>query len=306
MNEPISLNAGPMRLGFGCAGAWAKPWFPEREARAVLFAALEAGLRHVDTAGFYADGEGERRLARALKEFGEPVFVSTKTGTRYRRIGAPVKDFSEAAIRADVEASLARLGRERLDLLYLHGPNDEELSRAAETLLILKKEGKIALGGVCGEGAGLQRALETEGVDVIMGVYNFLIQKHAALFEKAKVKGKGVVAIAPLAQGLYRRDILLPKSPTDAWRAARAFVKNRETLRKAQGAAPLLEGVEGWTPAQIALAFALANPAVDLAVTSTTKPRHLAEALEAARRAPPHDILKKLAGAALDAACNGA
>ena len=57
----VDLNPGSLRLGFGCAGAWAKPWFSTRKARAVLFTALENGVRHVDTAGFYADGEGESR-----------------------------------------------------------------------------------------------------------------------------------------------------------------------------------------------------------------------------------------------------
>ncbi|HXI87148.1 MAG TPA: aldo/keto reductase, partial [Parvularculaceae bacterium] len=101
-----NLNTASLRLGFGCAGAWAKPWFSAREARAVLIAALEGGVRHVDTASFYAGGEGERRLGRVLKEFREPVFVSTKTGTTYRMGRAARKDFSPQKIRADVEASL--------------------------------------------------------------------------------------------------------------------------------------------------------------------------------------------------------
>jgi aryl-alcohol dehydrogenase-like predicted oxidoreductase len=287
----------PLRLGFGCSGAWAQKWFPEREARAALIAALEAGVRHVDTAGFYAGGEAERRLAAVLKEFREPVFVSTKTGTRYLKYGGALKDFTPIGIRTDVEASLKRLGRERIDLLYLHGPSNRQLAEALPTLSRLKKEGKIALAGVCGEGAGLARAVETEGVDVIMGVYNIFRREHRAAFARGKEKGVGVVAIAPLAQGLYRRDFLAPRSLADGWRIARALVKNRTEFKRARAARETLD-VEGWTAAQLALAFVHANPAIDVAVTTSTNPAHIRETARAAGRPAAPEIVAKLAAIA--------
>lgn len=285
----------PLRLGFGCSGAWAQRWFPERDARSILLAALAAGVRHVDTAGFYADGEAERRLGQALREFHEPVFVSTKTGTRYRRFGRAQKDFSPAAIRMDVEASLMRLGRDRIDLLYLHGPSDAELAQAMETLHALKQEGKVNLAGVCGEGSGLAKAAETEGVEIIMGAYNIFRREHEAIFSKAKERGIGVAAIAPLAQGLYRRDFLAVRSPADGWRVARALTKNRHELRMAKEAKELLHSFEGWTPAQLALAFVQANPAVDVALTTTTSKDHLAETLKGAEKRLPAEALARLA-----------
>lgn len=287
----------PLRLGFGCSGAWAKKWFPERQARAVLLAALEAGVRHVDTAGFYAAGEGERRLGAILREFGGPVFVSTKTGTRYLRSGGAIKDFTAIGIRTDVEASLRRLGRERLDLLYLHGPSERDFSPALETLRALKKEGKIALAGVCGEGAGLVRAVEADGVDVVMGVYNLFRREHAAVFARAKEKGVGVVAIAPLAQGLYRRGFFVPTSFADCWRIARALAKNRAELERARAARDLLNA-EGWTPAQLALAFVHANPAIDVAMTTSTNVGRLRETAAAAARPAPAEIMTRLAALA--------
>lgn len=286
--------AFPLRLGFGCSGAWAQKWFPAKDARAVLLTAFEGGIRHVDTAGFYADGEAERRLGRVLAEFGEPVFVSTKTGTRYRRFGPPVKDFSPVAIRADVEASLRRLGRERIDLLYLHGPTDKELRGAAETLRALKDEGKVRFAGVCAEGPRVAKAARADGIDVVMAVHNLLRQEYAPEFRRAKAKDRGVVAIAPLAQGLYRRDFLAVRSPADGWRVARALVKNREELKLARTAWKTLYSVEGWTPAQLALGFVLANPAVDVALTTTTRISHLKETIAGAQRPVPADVLASL------------
>ncbi len=282
----------PLRLGFGCSGAWGMRWFPEREAARLVAQAVEGGVRHFDTAGFYSGGEAERRLGAALKAVGETAFVSTKTGTRYGRFGAPAKDFSEAGMRADVEASLKRLGRERIDLLYLHGPSPEALHAAKPALQSLKQEGKIARWGVCAEGAGLDLAIDA-GADAIMGAYNLFRREHESAFRRAKAKGAGVIAIAPLAQGLYARDFYKIRSPADAWRVLRAVARNRPKLRRARACAKMLEAVEGWTPAQLALAFVRANPHIDAAVTTTTKPAHLAETLASPLSLPP-DVLQKL------------
>lgn len=267
-------------------------WFPAAEAARLVEQAMRGGVRHFDTAGFYAQGEAERRLGAALKAVGEPAFVSTKTGTRYRRMGAPLKDFSDAAIRADVEASLRRLGRERLDLLYLHGPSIEQLRAAAPLLERLVAAGKVARWGVCGEGAGLDQALDA-GAQAVMGVYNLFRRDHAPAFARARAAGVGVVAIAPLAQGLYARDFLRLRGPADAWRIARALLRNRPELARARAAAPALETAEGLTPAQLALGFVRANPDIDVAVTTTTRPSHLAETLAAPQALAP-DILARL------------
>lgn len=281
-----------MRLGFGCSGAWGMRWFSEEKARGILLSAFERGVRFVDTAGFYADGEAERRLGRALGEFREPVFVSTKTGTRYAR-GRAVKDFSEAAIRADVAASLSRLGRKRIDLLLLHGPTRPELQSARGLMADLAREGKIARWGVCGAGAGLSDALDA-GAEAVMGVYNFIHPGHRAIFGRARAAGALVISIAPLAQGLYRRGFFSGRGPADLWRIARALVRNRAELALALKARPVLEGIDGFTPAQAALAFALSCPEIDVAVTTSTDPDRLAESLDAAGRALPGAALASL------------
>ncbi len=286
-----SINPGDLRLGFGCSGAWGKGWFPEDEARRILKAAIDGGIAHIDTAGFY--GAAEARLGRIVRDLPQDaIFISTKTGTSYTRKGAR-KDFSEAAIRADVEASLLRLGRERLDLLYLHGPNSAEMTEAAPALAALEIEGKIARAGVCGEGTYLDEAAARPEFDVVMGAYNFLRREHAPVFAKAKATGKATVAIAPLAQGLYADDFLRLRNAADAWRLARALAKNRaEWARARRARAALAE--PGWRPAGRALGFVLANPNIDVAVTTTTRIAHLSESLDAARRTLPEAALRRL------------
>lgn len=312
-SPPADFNF-PLRLGFGCAGAWGKQWFDARQAKRVVSAALGEGIRHFDTAGFYSGGEAERRLGAALADcpsaLRDDVFISTKTGTRYRGLRRAQKDFSLKAIQRDVEASLKRLGRERLDLVYLHGPSESDLRQGIEALFKLKAKGTIVRAGVCGAGSGLAQAAETPGVDVIMGVYNILRREHDGIFHAAQKRGVGIVAIAPLAQGLYRRDMLAPRSLPDVWHLARALIKNRAELAAARAAGPLLESFEGWTPAQIALGFALAHPAVDVAVATTTRCDHLAALATVPEKPLPTGALERLSELAaltgLDAPAPGA
>ncbi|HPE31881.1 MAG TPA: aldo/keto reductase [Parvularculaceae bacterium] len=290
----------PLRLGFGCSGALASKWFSPRRAARLLQNAYDGGVRCFDTASFYSGGEAERRLGAVAANWRDPVFISTKTGTRYTASGA-VKDFSPAAIRRDVETSLVRLGRDTLDLVYLHGPSPEGQRSGLETLAALKDEGKVRLAGICGGGRGLDRAVAAEGVDVIMGVYNILRREHAEVFKAAKAKGVGVVAIAPLAQGLFRKNFFEVRGPADVWRIARALINNRPELSQARAARDVLASFPGWTPAQAALAFVHANPAIDVAVTTSTNIGRLSESIDAAGRTPPASLLRALEALSLDA-----
>ncbi len=295
MSEGSSL-----RVGFGVSGPLGQAWFPEARTRALIEAALADGVVHFDTAPFYFDAE--RRLGATLQALGRSdVFVSTKTGTRRngRRLQ---KDFSEAGIRADVEESLRRLGRDRLDLLYLHGPDIGQTESAAPVMTALKQEGKIRRIGVCGEGEPLRRAV-TAGFDAIMGAYNLIDRRHEETFAMAKARGVLAVAIAPLAQGVFDRRYFLPSDLADIWRMARTTLRGRyadEAIRRVR------ETLGGADPVEAAVGFVLANPAVDMVMTTTTKPAHLAQTLAAARLAPDSALLDRLSRFALDPPQGGA
>ncbi|MCF6275425.1 MAG: aldo/keto reductase [Robiginitomaculum sp.] len=268
-----------------------KTWFSESQTRKILHAALEGGITHFDTAGFY--GEAERRLGRALTNTHDDVFISTKTGTSFGANGRARKDFSKAAITADVDTSLQRLGRERLDLLYLHGPNKKEMAACEPVLVDLKAQGKIRYAGICGEGKQLEQAASLAFIDVLMGRYNIIHQEHAPIFAKAKENDKAVIAIAPLMQGLYQKKFFLPNSRAKIWYIARALVKNRAQIKHVRSISEHLSE-PGWDKSSLALAFVLANSDIDLAVTTTTKLDHLHASLNAAGRPLPDQVLKRL------------
>lgn len=280
-----------LRLGFGCSGPLGKSWFSEAKAVALIRSAIERGVAHLDTAGFY--GDAEARLGKVVAGVPEDkIFISTKTGTRQGQKGLE-KDFSQAAIRSDVEASLKRLNRERLDLLYLHGPSAAQLAACEDILSRLKEEGKIHLAGVCGEGAGLAEGVAAPAIDVVMGAYNILRREHAGVFAEAKRVGKAVVAIEPLAQGLYRNDLFAPTNASELWTLARAAAGGYGRLARARKARAALS-VPGWTQTGLALGFCLANPDVDIAVTTTTKRHHLQESLDVLDKTIPPETLKRL------------
>jgi aryl-alcohol dehydrogenase-like predicted oxidoreductase len=264
---------GASRVGFGVSGPLGQNWFSEARTRALIEQALAGGVTHFDTGPFYFDAE--RQLGDALNNAGrKDVFVSTKTGTRRdgRRL---IKDFSERAVRNDVDESRRRLRKEALDLLYLHGPTVKQIDETLPVLEALKREGLIGKLGVCGEGDALAHAVAC-GVDAIMGVYNVIDRRHEAVFAEARRDGVMTVAIAPLMQGLVDPNFHRPSSATDIWRLARAAFRGRYKRRDIEA---LRRAIAGADPVEAALGFALANSDIDIVMTTSTRQSHLAQSL---------------------------
>lgn len=107
--------AGPAPLVLGCMNFGRRT--PEPEAARIVARALDAGVRLFDTANAYGDGESERVVGRLLA--GKDALVATKVGWWKKEGLRPER------VRASLDESLARLGRERVDLYYLHVPDHE-------------------------------------------------------------------------------------------------------------------------------------------------------------------------------------
>lgn len=274
------------RLGFGASGPHGQAWFSEAKFRTLIADAIAGGIRHFDTGPSYHDAEA--RLGAALKAAASEVFVSTKTGTRRegRRL---IKDFSERAIRTDVDASLRRLGRSRLDLLYLHGPTPQQAEEIKPLLDRMKAEGLLAAIGVCGEDQALRHAVALR-YDWIMGPYNLIDQRHAPIFEAARQSGVGTVSVAPLAQGVFDPKFNRPESLADLWRIARYRFRGRYRREKVMAARRALGDPP---PVDAALGFVLANPDIDIVMATTTKTAHLAQLLAARPSAGPDSAALK-------------
>ncbi len=290
---PFALPDTP--IGYGCSGVWGERYFSERKAIRLVEQAVARGVRLFDSATFYCNGEAERRLGRALQAVGEPgVLVSGKVGTRLDNAGRHYKDFSETAIREDVSRSLSRLKRDALDILYLHGPDEHTLSPSLEILTRLKTEGLIRAIGVCGASGPLETAANQDALDALMCPYNVLNHAHVPAMRKAAARGAYVFAIAPIAQGLFRRTLFVPRTPADIWYLARALLYKRADLHRAQQVRKLLQSETDWQAAEVALAYALTPPFVNMALIATTRPAHLDQNVAAAGRKLPAPLIARL------------
>ncbi|WP_433085611.1 aldo/keto reductase [Dactylosporangium sp. CA-052675] len=219
-------------LGLGCAqlgNLWRER--SDAQARAIVDAAWECGIRSFDTAPHYGLGLSERRLGAALAHRPRAGFtVSTKVG----RLLEPVDgagddladgfavprthrrawDFSRDGVRRSLEASLDRLGLDRVDVALLHDPEfqpEAALRHGFPALAQLRAEGVVGAIGAGSKDAGVLTRLVTEcAPDVVMvaGRYTLLEQPAAsALLPACAAAGVAVIAAGVFNSGLLAEDV---------------------------------------------------------------------------------------------------
>ena len=285
-------------LGFGCSSFWAKSAFPDRDALALVRAAIDLGINFFDTGSSYAAGQAERRLGAALH--GHPrraeVVVATKAGTRVSASGSTYKDFSADSVRESVEQSLRNLGLEAIPLLHLHVPRRRDITdELLECLERLRQEGLVRFVGVHGRAKGIRElVLESELFDTAMFDYNVLHADRRTEIAELVRAGKGMLGATPLGQMLFSNRIFLPRRRADLWYLARALKNHRTDLRRGRRFR-FLNRIEGWTGAQAALAYALSNPDVAVSIVGTTSLARLRENVAVCGRELPREIAEKIA-----------
>jgi D-threo-aldose 1-dehydrogenase len=222
------------RLGFGCGplGGLFRP-VGDDDARAVLETALANGIGYFDVAPLYGHGLAEERLGSVLGPASGladgPVTVSTKVG-RVLEAGPPgsdplypdaplraVFDFSRDGILRSFESSLGRLGRDRVDVLYLHDPDDHEdnaLRVAYPVLRDLRAQGAV---GAIGVGMNSPRVptrfVRETDLDVVLlaGAYTLLDRSGAdELLPACLARGVSVVVGSPYRSGLLANPYGVP------------------------------------------------------------------------------------------------
>ncbi len=272
----------------------------DRDARATVDAAWRLGVRYFDTAPHYGLGLSERRLGAALASFPRDAYVlSSKVG----RLLEPVEvvdgldddgyvvpathrrvwDFSRDGIRRSLTESLDRLGLDRVDIVYLHDP-DEHWSEVVETgypaLAELRAEGVVtAIGAGMNQSAMLADLVRQTDVDVVMlaGRYTLLDQSSLDdLLPACEERGVAVVAA-----GVYNSGILARSEPPE--QAKYDYVDApAELLERARAIARVCER-HGTTLPAAAIAFPLAHPAVVSVCVGARSPEQIE--LNAARYA---------------------
>jgi aryl-alcohol dehydrogenase-like predicted oxidoreductase len=202
-----TLGKGGFEIGEVGIGCWqfGGDFGPMEEATAlsILESAVEQGIDFFDTADVYGAGRSETFIGHFLKNCDQPIRVATKFG----RGGNVYPDnYTRAALRDAVNASLDRLGMESIDLIQLHCVPIEVLRDGAifDGLRELQAEGLIRHFGASVETVEQASVcLEQEGLLSLQVIYNIFRQKLTTeLLPQAKEKGVGLIVRLPLASGL--------------------------------------------------------------------------------------------------------
>ncbi|MFH8798625.1 aldo/keto reductase [Streptomyces sp. NPDC017936] len=265
-------------LGLGAAGiAGLYTEVDDEQAHAAVSAAWRRGVRYFDTAPHYGLGLSERRLGAALRAHPRAAYtVSTKVGRRLEPADGAgddlahgfavpathrrVWDFTADGVRRTLEASLERLGLDRVDVVYLHDPDDhaeEAFREGYPALEQLRSEGVVgAIGAGMNQTAMLTRFVRDTDVDVVLCAGRYTLLDQGALTDLLPAAGERGVSV--VIGGAFNSGLLADPGPTATYDYARAPAELVErALRLAAVAAR-----HGTTLRAAALAFCAAHPAV--------------------------------------------
>ena len=273
------LGLGCMGLSFGYGPA------VEREDGITLIrSAFEKGVTFFDTAEVYAKGENEKLLGEAVEPFRDQVVIATKFGFKNGETGQGT-DSRPDRIREVVENSLRNLRTDRIDLLYQHrvDPN-VPIEEVAGTVKKLIEQGKVKYFGMSEAGADtIRRANAVQPVSALQSEYSLWWREpETSVFATLEELGIGFVPYSPLGRGFLTGKIDLTTTfGSDDFRSTvpRFSEENRKANQALIDAVANFAAAKNATPAQIALAWVLAQRPWIAPIPGTTKIHRLEENL---------------------------
>jgi aryl-alcohol dehydrogenase-like predicted oxidoreductase len=289
-------------VGFGAwaigGGDWSFAWGAQEDADSIaaIRHALDRGINWIDTAAVYGLGHSEEvvRNALAAVPLNERPLVFTKGGLLWDekdRMKPLVRSLKPESIRRECEASLSRLGVERIDLYQFHWPDpDTAVEDSWGEMIRLIEEGKIRAGGVSNYDVGLlQRCERLRHVDALQPPFS-MIKRDAAEVEIPWCvdHGTGVIVYSPMQSGLLTDSFdagRVAQLPSDDWRQrAEEFQEPRlgRNLALRDALRPIAKR-HGATVSAIAVAWTLAWPGVSGAIVGARSPAQIDGWIDAAR-----------------------
>jgi aryl-alcohol dehydrogenase-like predicted oxidoreductase len=308
--EVSALGLGCMGLSFGLG-----PAVDRQEGIALIRAAVEKGVTFFDTAEVYGPWVNEELVGEALAPFKGRVVIATKFGFAIDQVTGQNPgglNSRPERIRAVAEASLKRLGVDAIDLFYQHRVDPEmPIEDVAGTVKDLIREGKVKHFGLSEAGAAtIRKAHAVQPVAALQSEYSlFWREPEAEIIPTLEELGIGFVPFSPLGKGFLTGKIdetttfdptdfrnVVPRFTPEARKANLALVEALKALAAAKGA----------TPAQLALAWLLAQKPWIVPIPGTTKLHRLEENLGGAALALTAEDLKAIDAAASKVELQGA
>jgi aryl-alcohol dehydrogenase (NADP+) len=277
-------------MSYGEPARGNQPWSLDRDAAQPFFRqALDAGINFFDTANVYSLGSSEEITGSTLLSMTsrDEVVIATKVHGRMRP-GPNGQGLSRKAIMSEIDHSLRRLGTEYVDLYQIHRWDyNTPIEETMEALHDVVRAGKARYIGASSMYAWqFAQALYTADLNgwtrfvSMQDYYNLLYrEEEREMFPLLNDQGIGSIPWSPLARGRLTRP----------WDAQTNRSENDEFGRSLYSDAdrPIVEAVlaiaekRDVSPAQVALAWVLANPVVSSPIVGATKPEHLADAVAA-------------------------
>lgn len=281
--------------GFGAwalgGGGWSYGWGPQDDEASVatMGHALELGVNWIDTAAIYGLGHSEEVVGRLLRELpnSERPLVFTKCGLIWDekdRMAEPRRILRPESIRRECEASLRRLGVERIDLYQFHWPDETgtPVEDSWGEMVRLIEQGKVRLGGVSNFDVELlERCEAIRHVDSLQPPFS-LIRREVAEREIpwCAAHGTGVICYSPMQSGLltdsFNRE-RVSKMAQDDWRRRSTEFQEPNVSRNLElrdALRPIAER-HGATVSAVAIAWTLAWPGVTGAIVGARSPQQV-------------------------------
>jgi aryl-alcohol dehydrogenase-like predicted oxidoreductase len=277
-------------MSFGEPDRGGHPWSLNGAAsRDIIKQAIDAGVNFLDTANVYSAGSSEEIVGKAVKDFvsREDVVIATKVHGRMRP-GPNGGGLSRKAIFAELDASLRRLQTDYVDLYQIHRWDyDTPIEETLEALHDTVRAGKVRYIGASSMHAWqFAKALyvsELHGWTKFVSMqnhYNLLYrEEEREMLPLCVDQGIGVIPWSPLARGRLTRpwDTVTARAETDEFGKSLYRDEDRQIVERVID----LSAKRGLTPAQVALAWLLRNPAVTSPIVGVTRPDQLSQAVSA-------------------------
>jgi aryl-alcohol dehydrogenase-like predicted oxidoreductase len=285
----------PIGLGAWAIGGpgYAFGWGPQddNDSIAAIHHALDLGINWIDTAAGYGLGHSEQVVARALKSRGDSKrpYVFTKGSLIWDDKGEIHHSLKAASLRREVEASLKRLEADRIDLYQIHwpvvppgNPHAPDIEEGWTALVEMQSEGKLRNIGVSNfDVSQLERIGRIAKPASLQPPYSLIVRGvEKAILPYCLSHQIGAIVYSPMQSGLLTGAMTrerIAALPQDDWRRNNAHFQEPELTRNL-ALVERLRGVgrrHGKSPAEVAIAWTLHNPAVTGAIVGARTPKQV-------------------------------